>query len=464
LLQGALAIAAWAQPAHDAFASRFNEIKRQATREQLYAFLFALPKGGDLHNHNDYSVFPELRYAAATDKARLHGNEYFTRVRIGNCPSDRQPPLLFETVQRSTYRRLADCVRADFEPLAGLSPELRERWISAMKLDLPGEGRNEFFEGIVPRTGDLTHDPYLVPDLLVENMKRFGAEGVRYLETQAGPSFQDQDGQPMDLEAGVERWRNRLAQPDAQATGVVVRMQTSILRFAPTAEQSLQRVFAFVAAHRDLWVGVNMVGREDNAKGYPLRFLDTFRRLRRTYSDVPLSIHAGEVDSPGRQVHDTLLLGARRIGHGVNLISDPDTMLLMRGGPYLVEINLVSNYLLEYTPDFASHPFPEYLRTGIPVCLNTDDRGAWDSNMTDEYFAAVTTFDLTWKEIVELGRNSLAYSFAEPPLKEKLLREYDAAVGEFERRFSAPGWAAMLDSIHPSVSGFARRTFKLGTR
>ena len=67
------------------------------------------------------------------------------------------------------------------------------------------------------------------------------------------------------------------------------------------------------------------------------------------------------------------------------------------------------------------HPLPEYLRFGVTVCLNTDDRGSWDSNMTDEYFTGVTTFNLTWKKIVELGRNSLTYSFAEHPLKQKLL-------------------------------------------
>jgi predicted acyl esterase len=42
-------------------------------------------------------------------------------------------------------------------------------------------------------------------------------------------------------------------------------------------------------------------------------------------------------------------LGATRIGHGVNLISDPDTMLMMRHNRYLVEISLVSNQVLEYT-------------------------------------------------------------------------------------------------------------------
>jgi hypothetical protein len=46
-------------------------------------------------------------------------------------------------------------------------------------------------------------------------------------------------------------------------------------------------------------------------------------------------------------------------------------MLLMRHGPYLVEINLISNLLLEYINDYSEHPFPEYLRTGIPVALSS---------------------------------------------------------------------------------------------
>ena len=450
------------QPAPRSFRARFDDIKQHATRAGLYAFLFALPKGGDLHNHSELSTVAESIYEFATDKARLHGNEYFTRVKISPCSGDRQPPLLFETVQRSTFRSLPDCIRNDFAPLAGLTPALREAWLSAMKLDQPGEGRNEFFEAIVIRLRELARDPYLKPDFLVENMKRFGAEGLRYLETQANPtSFQDQEGRPVDPEAAVQRYRDRLAQPDAKATGVAVRMQSVILRFPPNAEQRLEQAFAFVAAHRDLWVGINMAGREDNTKGYALRFLDTFHRLRRTYSDVPLSIHAGEQDAPGHEVRDTLLLGATRIGHGVNLISDPDTMLLMRNSRYLLEINLVSNQLLEYTPDISKHPFPEYLRTGIPVCLNTDDRGVWDSNMTDEYFTAVTSFNLNWEELVQLGRNSLAYSFAEPPLKQKMLSDYENALADFEKKYGGPDWANRLAQVHPERSGYARRMLKL---
>ena len=49
------------------------------------------------------------------------------------------------------------------------------------------------------------------------------------------------------------------------------------------------------------------------------------------------------------------------------------------------------------------------------VCAIGDDAGIplelppnWDSNLTDEYYTAVTAFNLSWNELVSLGRNSLS--------------------------------------------------------
>ena len=53
--------------------------------------------------------------------------------------------------------------------------------------------------------------------------------------------------------------------------------------------------------------------------------------------------------------------------------------------------------------------------------------------MTDEYFAAVKNFNLSWDEVVQLGRNSLEYSFAQSDQKQRLLDSYNQAVREFEQ-------------------------------
>jgi len=125
-------------------------------------------------------------------------------------------------------------------------------------------------------------------------------------------------------------------------------------------------------------------------------------------------------------------------------------MRLMRHGPYLVEINLISNLLLHYIDDYAHHPFPEYLRTGIPVALSTDDRGMWDSTMTDEFYVAVTEFNLTWDEIKLLSRNSLSHAFVTLELKQELLAKYDSDISRFERemrRFGIAKLGPMPDTL-----------------
>lgn len=439
------------------FDDRFAEIVRQADKDLLYSLLWSLPKGGDLHHHFGLAIPAEIWLDYATDPKHTRGNEFFTRVKFSSCAGDDGPLIRFHNIQRSTWKALPPCRQADYVPLASLDSVQRAEWLSSLKLDRAGEGRNEFFDVIVPRVGDIAKDPNLAADAMAETLKRMSAEGLRYLESQVSPiTFKALDGHVLTPEEGVTVIRGMLDRPDVKASGIQVRFLFSLIRYRPDSEKTLEFAYRFVDLHRDLWKGVNLVGREDNDKGYALRFLNTFRKMRRQYPDIHLSIHAGEKDSPGHEVRDTMLLGAERIGHGVNLISDPDTLLLARTGKFLVEIQLISNRLLEYTPDLTQHPFPEYLRTGIPVCLNTDDPMAWDSNLTDEYFTAVTTFHLSWEELVGLGRNSLQYSFAEPALKKRMLEEYDAAVARFEAKMSGD-WRAALRAVTAQPSGYAVR-------
>lgn len=422
-----------------ASADWFDDIKQDGSATDLYRVLYAMPKGGDLHNHLSGSNFSEWLYDLALAEEK-RGYEYFTKVRIENCVaygSNEYGPspyyLMFRTIMAFEYNALGDCEKREYKLLQNLSVDEKAGWLDSIRLDKPYEGRDEFFGTHWPRMNALGWNPWIQAETLFLNMQAFGAEGLSYLETQVSiAGFVNPDGTPMPSEQAVDILRLRLQQDDAIATGVTVRMQISILRFLPNAEDHLRSVYRYVHDHSDLFVAVNMVGREDNDKGYPLRFLDTLRDLRRQYPGVRLSIHAGEVDEPNYHVRDTLLLGANRIGHGLNLITDDDTMRLMRHGPYLVEINLISNLLLQYVNDYAEHPFPEYLRTGIPVALSTDDRGMWDSTMTDEFFVAVTEFNLSWDEIKALSRNSLQYSFAEPRVKQQLLQEFDVRMSKFE--------------------------------
>lgn len=445
----------------------FEQFKKTATPEQLYTFLYALPKGGDLHNHLGGAVRSEWMWSA-TLAQKNRGYSYYTKVRINNCidfgANEFGPGkylMLFRNLKASAYEKLDQCQKGEYKALEALDARERTAWLNSMRLDAPYEGRDEFFETHWFRIGELLNNPYIVAENLFQNMEAFGKEGVVYIETQVPlDGYEKPDGSAFTRDEVANIFRERIKAKDAVATGVTVRLQNSLLRFTPDAEAALRELYAINDAYRDLYVGVNMVGREDNDKGYPLRFLPVLRELRHRYPDINLSIHAGEVDEPNSHIRDTLLLGAQRIGHGVNLITDPDTMILMRNGPYMVEINLISNLLLGYIEKYSQHPFPEYLRIGIPVALSTDDRGMWDSNMTDEYFVAVKEFNLSWEELTRLGRTSLQHSFLDETTKQKLLGEYDKRTQRFAEQFRGKGMDA-LKATKPESYTFLCKHYKV---
>ncbi len=446
-------------------ATAFDDIKARATPDELYRLLFALPKGGDLHHHGGGSLPMEFVIDYYTNPARNRSQKYYIRTSVApllvSAP-DLTPDVLFHVVREAAWKTFPPALRAQWKLVTELTPAEKAAWLSGLKLDQPGEGRDEFFEKTWWRLGPIFGDIELAPELIVENMKAFGREGVRYLEMQTIPAgYSDRDGRPVLADEVARVLRERLAQPDALATGVTVRFQVVVIRFLPRAEDAVREAFAFIDRHRDLFVGINMAGREDNGKGHATRFTNVFREMQAKYPRIPLAIHAGESDEANANIRDTLLLGADRIGHGVNILKDPATYLLLRNNRYLVEINLVSNRLLDYVTDPAQHPFPVLLRTGVPVCLNTDDRGMWDSTFTDEYFTAVKNYNLSWAETVSLARNSLVHAFLDDTAKARLLADYEKSITAYEARYLTADWRTTAATVKPVVSHYGKRAFAL---
>ncbi len=447
----------------------FRQIKREATPEQLYRFLYAMPKGGDIHHHLGGGFLPRMWLAIATDPKRNGGQRFYTRYRVTNT---RPHPLLskpgvshvflWRTLNERNYQSLSVDYQRDLKPLDELDEAEQLAWMSSVVLDEAGEGRDEFFEYHWTRLGDLMASIHVMTELFVENMKLFGAEGTRYMEIQRGYSgHRGSKGELLTPEEAEAYWEDRLSQADAVATGVTVRWQAVVLRFADDALDVAREHFAFIDANRERWVGINMAGREDDNRGYPRRFTKVYDEMLARYPGIGISIHAGEAEKPDANIRDTLRLGASRIGHGINLIWDTETMQRMRYAPYLVEINLISNELLGYVPDLSQHPFPVFFRQGIPCCLNTDDRGMWDSNFTDEFYVAVTRFNLSFAELKQLALASYEHSFAEAPLKAKLIAGYNESIEAFEKQFSADNWKQVCDGIPAITHGYGRKVLGL---
>ena len=108
-----------------------------------------------------------------------------------------------------------------------------------------------------------------------------------------------------------------------------------------------------------------------------------------------------------------MVAGADRIGHGIDISYDEqmyETLTYMAKNKIAVEINLTSNEVILGVQG-EDHPFTTYKANGVPLTISTDDEGVSRTDLTNEYYRLVKTYDIDYATLVSLSRNSLQYSF-----------------------------------------------------
>ena len=120
-----LALALGARLAAADFSARFDQLRAAASPAQLYALLYDLPKGGDLHNHAGGSDRPDWIFAACTDPARNGGDTFYTRARFAAQPDAIAPPQRFRTIRQHAFDRLSADARQEYVRLDALTPAER---------------------------------------------------------------------------------------------------------------------------------------------------------------------------------------------------------------------------------------------------------------------------------------------------------------------------------------------------
>ncbi|MBL8481888.1 MAG: hypothetical protein JNJ60_06830, partial [Rhodocyclaceae bacterium] len=200
-------------------------------------------------------------------------------------------------------------------------------------------------------------------------------------------------------------------------------LQQSTRTFQPM-QVFAQFLYGFELARADRRVvGLNLVAPEDNPValrdyGLQMRMLQFLGKL---YPEVPLALHAGELKLglvPPEHLRFHIraavqVAGARRIGHGVDVLNEDnaaDLLADMKKRDVAVEICLSSNDVILGVAG-AEHPFPDYLTAGVPALLASDDEGVSRIDLSNEYQRAALTYKLTYRQLKDLSRNSLRYSF-----------------------------------------------------
>jgi adenosine deaminase len=165
-------------------------------------------------------------------------------------------------------------------------------------------------------------------------------------------------------------------------------------------------------------VGFDLAGAE---KDYPAKaHRRAFDRVKKRH--VNITVHAGEAFGAASIDQAIRYCGAHRIGHGTRLREDKDVFAYVRDHRVPLEMCLVSNVQTGAVRSLATHPFGRYLKAGLRVTVNTDNRLVSSTTMTDELERAVTSFRLSPADLRYVLINGFKSAFLPYEEKGALLR------------------------------------------
>ena len=411
----------------------------------LRAFLKAMPKGAELHNHLDGAVYAETFI-------RVAGEDGLCVDPVAKAFTKSQP--IKSGAEPAPACEVGDVPAADVPGMQPLYDALVDSF--SMRGFVPSEGvtGHDHFFGTFSKFGGT--EPRHTGEFLHEVTTRAAAQNEQYMELMETPTWHRLNtiandvawrddlaglrdefltkGLADDVPAARAFWdeaervrneRQSCGKPDAaEACKVKARYIYQVFRNTPKPLVFAQTIFGFELAAADpRVVAINFVGGEDD---YIARtdYAEHMRMIgfpRPLYPDVHVSLHAGEL-APGLVPPDGLCCHIRlavdvaktdRIGHGVDVMYENDPYALMKDMAdkgILVETNLTSNDVILGIKG-KEHPFPLYRKFGVPVALSTDDEGVSRIDITHEYQRAVETYDLSYADLKHLVRNSIEYSF-----------------------------------------------------
>jgi adenosine deaminase len=246
-------------------------------------------------------------------------------------------------------------------------------------------------------------------------------EGVWYLETRFAPLLNSRGGlEPAQvLEAainGLDRAR--------KDCGIIARVIVCALRTLPPSS-SMEMARLAVDFRGSGVVGFDLAGAEH---GNPASaHASAFAHARA--HDLPCTCHAGEGDGAGSVRDAVHSCCASRIGHGTRLVEDAQLTDFVNDRRITVEACLTSNVQTHAVESLELHPLPEYLRRGLKVVLNTDNRLMSGTTLTDEYQLAYQYLGLGFDDLVQIALNGFEGAFLPWNERQDLMVRAREAIG-----------------------------------
>jgi adenosine deaminase len=209
--------------------------------------------------------------------------------------------------------------------------------------------------------------------------------------------------------------------------------------------------------YRNRIAGFDLYGEEDiHHTDGPYEKMLLFFKQHAYDNDIKWNyfLHAGENHNyieKNSNLLVSILLDAKRIGHGIRLIGSNALMELVKSKGICVECCPISNQLLDYTPNLSFHPALFYINNGINVSISTDDQNLYGyDSLAYDYTSIVNSWNLNLKQLKKLVENSLIHSSYK--VNQNLLKEFNDSWDSWVKKFYNDKYVNMDNIIKNLIS------------
>ncbi len=173
-------------------------------------------------------------------------------------------------------------------------------------------------------------------------------------------------------------------------------------------------------------VAVDLAGAETL---HPSSYYSNIFAKAREYG-LNITIHAGEATGSD-EIMMALDNGAMRIGHGVHLSLDKDSIAKVKEKDICFEFCPTSNLQTKSLKEYKDVPLKGFMKAGIPVTINSDNMTVSNTTSVLEMKQMIKTFNLSKEEVKEILFNSIKYSFATKGEKEKIAKSFESRFNDY---------------------------------
>jgi adenosine deaminase len=163
-------------------------------------------------------------------------------------------------------------------------------------------------------------------------------------------------------------------------------------------------------------VAVDLAGAEAL---HPGSYYKKIYELAQKYR-LNITIHSGEATG-SEEIMMALDNGAQRIGHGVHLSLDEQSVVRVLSRPVCFEFCPTSNLQTKSLKKYSDVPLRKFIEKRIPVTINSDNMTVSNTDAIQDMKQMVKAFSLTREEVYKLVETAIKYSFASFFTKKKLI-------------------------------------------